>query len=110
MFHILKNKTGLQQNLVKLNMDLNPEEQEIGKVDVLASKEHQIILHNDDVNTFDHVINCLIRYCEHTLEQAEQCAYIIHYKGKCVVKTGSFEDLEPRCTSLLKAGLSAELV
>ena len=91
-------------------MSINPIEQEQFETDVLTSKEHQIILHNDDVNTFDHVINCLIRYCDHTLEQAEQCAYIVHYKGKCIVKTGSFDDLEPRCTSLLKAGLSAELV
>ena len=91
-------------------MSINPKEQEQFETDVLTSKEHQIILHNDDVNTFDHVINCLIRYCDHTLEQAEQCAYIVHYKGKCIVKTGSFDDLEPRCTSLLKAGLSAEFV
>ena len=91
-------------------MATNPEHKEQEQVDVLSSKEYEIILHNDDVNTFDHVINCLIRYCDHTLEQAEQCAYIVHYKGKCIVKTGSFQDLEPRCTSLLKAGLSAELV
>ena len=88
----------------------NPKHQEEEAVDVLYSKEHQIVLHNDDVNTFDHVINCLIRYCDHTMEQAEQCAYIVHYKGKCTVKTGSFSDLEPRCTLLLKADLSAELV
>ena len=91
-------------------MDLNPEEQEIGEVEVLASKEHQIILHNDDVNTFDHVIQCLVRICDQTAEQAEQCAYIVHYNGKCVVKTGSFEDLKPRCLLLLEQGLSAELV
>ena len=91
-------------------MATNPEHKEQEQVDVLSSKEYEIILHNDDVNTFDHVINCLIRYCDHTLEQAEQCAYIVHYRGKCTVKTGSFEDLEPRCTSLLKADLSAELV
>jgi len=91
-------------------MATNPEHKEQEQVDVLSSKEYEIILHNDDVNTFDHVINCLIRYCDHTLEQAEQCAYIVHYRGKCTVKTGSFEDLEPRCSSLLKAGLSAELV
>ena len=71
---------------------------------------NEILLHNDDVNTFDHVINCLIRYCDHTLEQAEQCAYIVHYNGKCTVKTGSYDDLEPRCSSMLKANLSAELV
>jgi len=91
-------------------MATNPEHKEQERVDVLSSKEYEIILHNDDVNTFDHVINCLIRYCDHTLEQAEQCAYIVHYRGKCTVKTGSFEDLEPRCSSLLKADLSAELV
>ncbi|MDB4015050.1 MAG: ATP-dependent Clp protease adaptor ClpS [Flavobacteriaceae bacterium] len=91
-------------------MATNPEHKEQEQVDVLSSKEYEIILHNDDVNTFDHVINCLIRYCDHTLEQAEQCAYIVHYRGKCTVKTGSFEDLEPRCSSLLKADLSAELV
>tara|TARA_B100000767_G_scaffold61060_1_gene56866 strand:- start:335 stop:610 length:276 start_codon:yes stop_codon:yes gene_type:complete len=91
-------------------MATNPEYKEQEQVDVLSSKEYEIILHNDDVNTFDHVINCLIRYCDHTLEQAEQCAYIVHYRGKCTVKTGSFEDLEPRCSSLLKADLSAELV
>ena len=90
-------------------MSINPKHQELEEVDVLSSKEHQIILHNDDVNTFDHVISCLIKYCDHTLEQAEQCAYIVHYKGKCVVKTGSFSDLEPRCSMLLKEGLSAEL-
>ena len=91
-------------------MATNPTHKEQEQVDVLSSKEYEIILHNDDVNTFDHVINCLIRYCDHTLEQAEQCAYIVHYRGKCTVKTGSFEDLEPRCSSLLKADLSAELV
>ena len=91
-------------------MATNPEHKEQEQVDVLSSKEYEIILHNDDVNTFDHVINCLIRYCDHTLEQAEQCAYIVHYRGKCTVKTGSFEDLEPRCSFLLKADLSAELV
>jgi ATP-dependent Clp protease adaptor protein ClpS len=91
-------------------MATNPEHKEQEQVDVFSSKEYEIILHNDDVNTFDHVINCLIRYCDHTLEQAEQCAYIVHYRGKCTVKTGSFEDLEPRCSSLLKADLSAELV
>ena len=88
----------------------NPKHQELEEVEVLASKEHEIILHNDDVNTFDHVINCLIRYCDHTLEQAEQCAYIVHYNGKCTVKTGSYDDLKPRCSSMLKANLSAELV
>ncbi|WP_340076619.1 ATP-dependent Clp protease adaptor ClpS [Leptobacterium sp. I13] len=72
-------------------------------------KQHEIILFNDDVNTFDHVIETLIRVCEHTPEQAEQCSIIVHYKGKCTVKTGSYEDLKPRCVLLLEAGLSAEI-
>ena len=73
-------------------------------------KQNEIVLFNDDVNTFDHVIDTLVDVCEHTPEQAEQCAIIVHYKGKCTVKTGEYDDLEPRCSMLLKAGLSAEIV
>lgn len=72
--------------------------------------QHEIVLFNDEVNTFDHVIETLIAVCEHTHEQAEQCALIVHYNGKCTVKTGEYTDLEPRCTRLLQAGLSAEIV
>ncbi len=71
---------------------------------------NEIVLFNDDVNTFDHVIDTLIAVCDHTPEQAEQCSLIVHYKGKCTVKTGEYEDLKPRCSSLLDAGLSAEIV
>jgi ATP-dependent Clp protease adaptor protein ClpS len=72
--------------------------------------QNEIVLHNDDVNTFDHVIDTLIYACEHTPEQAEQCAMLVHYKGKCTVKTGEYDELKPRCSMLLEAGLSAELV
>ncbi|MEM7086613.1 MAG: ATP-dependent Clp protease adaptor ClpS [Bacteroidota bacterium] len=72
--------------------------------------ENQIVLYNDEVNTFDHVIDTLIYACEHTAEQAYQCSLIVHFKGKCTVKSGSFEDLKPRCSKLLEAGLSAEIV
>ena len=78
------------------------------KEDVI--KQNEIVLFNDDVNTFDHVIDTLIYACDHTPEQAEQCSIIVHYKGKCTVKTGSYEDLKPRCSKLLQAGLSAEIV
>ncbi len=71
---------------------------------------HEIVLYNDDVNTFDHVIETLIRVCEHTAEQAEQCALLVHYKGKCTVKTGDLTKLKPQCAALLEAGLSAELI
>ena len=72
--------------------------------------QNEIVLHNDDVNTFDHVIDTLVYACEHTPEQAEQCAIIVHYKGKCIVKTGAYDDLEPRCSLLLQAGLNAEII
>ncbi len=71
---------------------------------------NEIVLFNDDVNTFDHVIETLIRVCNHEAIQAEQCALLVHYKGKCVVKTGSLKDLIAPCSSLLEAGLSAEIV
>lgn len=80
------------------------------EVETLSEKEHEIILHNDDVNTFEHVIECLVVICDHSFQQAEQCAYIVHYSGKCAVKTGSLKDLVPRCTRLLDAGLSAEVI
>ncbi|MDG1805746.1 ATP-dependent Clp protease adaptor ClpS [Flavicella sp.] len=81
-------------------------------VDVLEmlTPKHEIILHNDDVNTFDFVIESLISVCEHTLEQAEQCTVLVHYKGKCAVKTGEYDELKPKCSKLQELGLSAELV
>ncbi|THF51870.1 ATP-dependent Clp protease adaptor ClpS [Flavobacterium supellecticarium] len=78
-------------------------------VEELISLNNEIVLFNDDVNTFDHVIDTLIRVCDHTAEQAEQCAILVHYTGKCTVKTGSYTDLKPQCSSLLDAGLSAEI-
>ena len=82
------------------------------EVDVLVAEDrnNEIVVYNDDVNTFDHVIETLIQVCEHTPIQAEQCSLIVHYKGKCTVKTGSYDDLKPRCSALLDAGLSAEIV
>lgn len=75
-----------------------------------VQKNNEIVLYNDDVNTFDHVIETLIYACDHTAEQAEQCSIIVHYKGKCTVKTGVYEELKPRCSKLLAAGLSAEII
>jgi ATP-dependent Clp protease adaptor protein ClpS len=83
--------------------------EELEDLDVLVDEDSgvQIILYNDDVNTFDHVIHCLIKYCKHSPEQAEQCSMIVHYKGKCTVKHGSFTDLKPICQALCDKGLSA---
>lgn len=75
-----------------------------------VSNLNELVLFNDDINTFDHVIDTLIYACDHTPEQAEQCSIIVHYKGKCTVKTGPYDDLEPRCSLLLDAGLSAEII
>ena len=74
-----------------------------------TGKEHELILFNDDINTFDHVIETLVSVCGHTYEQAEQCAYIVHFSGKCSVKKGKYKYLEPLCLRLLKADLSAEI-
>lgn len=75
-----------------------------------VKKQNEIVLYNDDVNTFDHVIDTLVYACEHTPIQAEQCSLIVHYNGKCTVKTGDMKDLKPRCSKLLDAGLSAEII
>lgn len=84
--------------------------QEAVSVAEAVDQNNQIVLYNDDVNTFDHVIETLISVCEHSSLQAEQCAILVHYKGKCTVKTGSFDELKLQCSLLLEAGLSAELV
>ena len=68
-----------------------------------------LIVWNDDVNTFEWVIECLVKYCNHDSLQAEQCATIVHYNGKCAVKTGAFDKLKPICETLLEKGLNAEI-
>lgn len=79
-------------------------------VEETVSTQNEIVLYNDEVNTFDHVIETLMYACDHTSQQAEQCSLIVHYKGKCTVKTGEYDDLKPRCSKLLEAGLSAEII
>lgn len=83
---------------------------EVAKVSQVDDKFNEIVLFNDDVNTFDHVIETLVATCNHSYVQAEQCSILVHYKGKCTVKTGPYSDLEPRCSKLLQAGLSAEII
>lgn len=70
---------------------------------------YKLVVFNDDVNTFDHVIATLIEVCEHTQEQAEQCTFIIHYKGKCTVKTGDWDKLATMRNQICRAGISAEV-
>lgn len=83
---------------------------ERNSVEEVTTKNNEIIVYNDDVNTFDHVIDTLVRVCGHTPIQAEQCSLIVHFNGKCTVKTGEYDKLKVQCTRLLEAGLTAEIV
>ena len=78
-------------------------------IDELTEKSKAIIVYNDDVNTFQHAINCLVKYCGHNPFQAEQCSLIIHHNGKCDVKHGDYDKLKPICEALLEQGLTAKI-
>jgi ATP-dependent Clp protease adaptor protein ClpS len=82
-------------------------------VDVLEetveTEVRTLVVFNDEVNTFDWVIDTLIKVCNHTPEQAEQCTIIIHFKGKCSVKEGEFESLVPMRNEICRRGISAEI-
>ena len=71
---------------------------------------YKLVLWNDDINTFDFVIESLIEICGHTPEQAEQCTILVHYKGKCTVKSGNIELLKPMHEKLISRGLTSEIV
>jgi len=77
--------------------------------DLEVSLTRDLVLYNDDYNSFLHVIECLVKYCKHTFEQAEQCAMIVHNNGKCAVKNGSLEELEPMKDALCENGLDAKI-
>ncbi len=77
--------------------------------DLAKVADYELVLYNDDYNTFEHVINCLVKYCDHDIYQAEQCAWIVHTKGKCAIKSGEYSSLEPICTALSDQGLSAQI-
>lgn len=90
-----------------MKLSYSPDVDVLEEVTRVSVTQKQIVIHNDDVNTFDHVIESLMEICDHNMIQAEQCAWIIHHNGKCSVKRGSFDDLEPRCVALQDRGLSA---
>ena len=75
----------------------------------LQENSKALLVYNDDYNTFPYVTESLIAVCGHDALQAEQCTYLIHYTGKCVVKNGSFEKLRPMCEALLERGLTAKI-
>lgn len=78
-------------------------------VDLMVDSEDpfHLVVWNDEVNTFEWVIETLVEVCKHSVEQAEQCAYIIHFKGKYSVKQGSYEDLKPMCDAITERGIGA---
>lgn len=84
------------------------EEELVEVLDEITDRQ-KLILHNDDVNTFEHVIDCLVRICKHDELQAEQCAFLVHFKGKATVKSGARADLMAMCQALLDEGLSATI-
>ena len=78
-------------------------------VEELVENEKSLLLINDDVNTFEFVIEILMKVCHHTREQAETCVWITHYKGKCAVMHGSFEELKPYYDILLGYHLTVKI-
>jgi len=86
-------------------------EERVG-VDLLEEEVdlRELVVFNDDINTFDHVIKTLIRVCKHSAEQAEQCTWLIHYKGKCTVKSGAYEELKPFRDGITEAGIDAKIL
>lgn len=79
--------------------------------DVLTAEQfpYHLVMWNDEVNTFDWVIQTLVEVCGHTEEQAEQCSLIIHFKGKCAVKNGDYDTLKPMCDAITERGIGATI-
>ena len=92
-----------------MKFEVQTEKEESVDTLLLDVEEKKIILYNDEVNTFDFVIDSLIKVCNHEPIQAEQCTILVHYKGKCEVKNGEYDTLKPMCSALLDRGLTAEI-
>ncbi|MBL7884843.1 MAG: ATP-dependent Clp protease adaptor ClpS [Bacteroidia bacterium] len=97
------------KNFEEINHDLDVDSDVLLAPEEVEVADKQIILFNDDFNTFEFVTETLMKVCKHDPIQAEQCTYLVHYKGKCSVKKGTYEALEPMCTALLERGLTAEI-
>lgn len=93
--------------MIRANVEV--EEEVVLDVEELLKNHNEIVLYNDDYNSFDFVIESLVDVCKHSLRQAEQCTYLVHYKGRCSVKRGTVDALKPMCTALLDRGLTAEI-
>ena len=89
--------------------DVDPEVDKALDREIKSALNNKIVVYNDNINTFDHVIKCFQKYCNHNKLQSEQCALIVHYSGKCEVKVGSYDELKPICEALLEEGLTAKI-
>lgn len=85
------------------------EKEELVVEEVIDVFEKDLVVYNDDFNTFQHVTATLIKVCKHTPEQAEQCTWLVHYKGKCSVKKGALSDLKPMKEAICEAGITAKI-
>lgn len=97
------------KEIMVIQMNYNPAELEESEVLLEESVSHHLVVWNDDVNTFDWVIESLIDICGHSVEQASQCALLIHNTGKYAVKKGEFDTLKPMCEALLDRGINATI-
>lgn len=94
---------------------MKPKDHGIGKpefdelTDGNITRKCQLVLHNDDIHTFDYVIESLIDVCQMDITQAEQCTYLVHYKGKCDIRRGSYDELKPFKEGLIDRELNATI-
>ena len=95
---------------MKKNKEINkPLKKEFGETGSDEKDNLKLVLYNDDINTFDYVMSCLIEICDHNIIQAEQCAMITHYKGKCDIKKGSYSKLQVMKEQLIEKGLRVSI-
>ena len=83
--------------------------QKIGSNETDDQNQAKLVLHNDEINTFDYVMEALVVVCNHSLTQAEQCATITHYKGKCEVRSGTLKEMKELRYQLISKGLKASV-
>ncbi len=95
---------------MNLEFDIQKQEELLVAEAIDQENVRNLMVYNDDFNTFEHVTNTLIKVCKHDAHQAEQCTYLIHYKGKCSVKKGMYEDLKPMREGISDAGIKAAIV
>ena len=90
-------------------MSLKEKKSPVVAIDEKESEIKTLILFNDEINTFDFVIESLIAVCDHDHLQAENCAWVAHYRGKCGVKKGPLEDIKPRYEEMTRRKLTVEI-